>query len=775
MTAYLLGWLMRFKMVKPLVLLFLLLVNLSCSEFLNGKENTETVFEVEGSTFECFDTAAEVLQKFDRKKTQPEDIQKSLACIQVGLTYFKTKTKGTLQDPDNYTSDDLRSFFGKFLGDNSRVSLQMAAAMMQLKAALFSGSSLSMSKGELQSLIDLIEVIKSEIEVLKPQWKILLIADERTQVSLKQIKQAQLVLANSLDRILQKTELHKSDYSLDNFKNLILEIEKFTKIGKLDSENLEMDKWFPVLEAIKGVLFGESLSVQSRAQWREAVFMASELFQSYLVYTYQLEQHPLISKQGLKAGDEIAVLMLHLLDSSWVMKSGGISFHLTLRLFESLKKQSLLPKNISVKSIDHAYRNLVIKVFERESRYPIETVTGFEKKHLSVLKTEYEVWRNTQYFVDTFPEVFQYPRLEEQLKNYQFVPISKFPDVNLTTVQRAWEDWTFHLSQTYPMLYLPTGELVLSNQVKKIPNWPWYSLARLNLKRTLTRSLMLGYGVKRTTNLKNEVMIENSMIDWYEDYGPIGIEIKAFDPRGGNAGKRSFFEANQFVMSADGNEFMDRQEAFEFVNIIFSSGLSGLKEIQAKLKSNGCELSEFDVFSNPWVDEACFKSTLRAHFSDFFKNLPGLKHSIRGLNETEWNEFYEQLMLFARTAAENKGKIETSDLRTAAVIIHYIESMYLRFDTDLDDRLSKKELIQASQRFIPFFKKQFGLEAPKGGSRDRLYQYVVAQGFACMVLTGKMPTFTGCSKVFLQDAWEDRYSDRLRILKTLNQFKAQIQ
>jgi hypothetical protein len=68
-----------------------------------------------------------------------------------------------------------------------------------------------------------------------------------------------------------------------------------------------MDKWFPVLEAIKGVLFGESVNVQSRAQWREAVFMASELFQSYLIYTYQLEKHPLISKQGLKAGDEILI------------------------------------------------------------------------------------------------------------------------------------------------------------------------------------------------------------------------------------------------------------------------------------------------------------------------------------------------------------------------------------------------------------------------------------------------------------------------------------
>ena len=766
---------MLFKTLRPLVICILLLLNLSCSEFLTGKRKTETVIKLEGSTFDCFDTAAEVLQKFDRMKTQPEDIQQSLSCIQEGLSYFKAKTKGTLQDPDNYTSDHLRRFFGKFLGDNSRVSSQMASEMMQLKAALFAGSNQSMSKAELQSLIDLIQVIKTEIDVLKPHWKLLLVSQEKTQVSLEQIRQAQQVLALSLDRVLQKTELHRTDYSLENFKNLVFEIEKFTKIGKAESENLEMYKWFPVMEAVKGVLFGGSVDVNSRAKWKEAIHMVSELLRFYLIYTYQLDQHPLISKPGLKAGDEAAVLMLNLFDSSWLMKSGGISFRVTQRLFESLHERDLLPDDISVQSIDQTYRNLVIKVFERESRNPIETVTGFEKKHLSFLKTEYEVWKNTQNFVDSFPEIFQYSLLEDRLKNFKFVATSNFPDVSLTTVEQSWDDWIFHLSQNIPMLYMPTGELILSNQVKKIPNWPWYSLARLNLKKTLTRSLMLGYGVKKTTNLKNEGLTEQSMIDWYDDYGLLGIEIKAFDPRGGNSGKRSFFEANQFVMAANGNDFMDRQEAYEFVNLIFSSGLSGLKAIQNKLTSSGCELSERDVFDNPWLNEVCFKSTLRAHFSDFFKNLPGLKHYIRGLNETEWDEFYEQLLLFARAAPENVGKIETSDIRTSVVIIHYIESMYLRFDTNLDDRLSKEELIEASQRFVPFFKKQYGLSSTTGGIRDRLYQYVVSQGFACMVLTGKMPTFTGCSKVFLQDAWEDRYSDRLRILKTLNQFKAQVQ
>lgn len=775
MIDYLLGWHMLYNSIKIFGFSIIVFLNLSCSEFFKGNSKTENILKIEGTTFDCLDTAAEVLQNFDRTQTKPEEVQTSLTCIKEGLLYFKSKTKGSLQDPDNYTSDQLRSFFGKFLGDKSRVSIEMAAEMMQLKAGLFAGSSFSMSKNELQSLIELIQIVIDEIENLKPHWKILLLTDVSAEVSLEQIKIVQPLLVNSLDRIIAKTELHRTDYSLENFKSLIFEIEKFTKIGKTQTQNLEIYKWFPLVESVKGLLFGDRLDMNSRAKWKEALIMASELHRFYMIYSYQLNKNPLISKPGITAGDDVLLLLINLLDSSWVMKSGGIPFQLTLNLFEALHERKLLPAGITSKGVDETYRSLVIKVFERESRNPRETVAGFEKKHLTILKTEYEVWKNTQKFIDTFPEFFEYSFFNEKLKNYQFLPTTRFQDVNLTVVEQSWDDWKFHFSQPFPLLYMPSGELILSSQVKKIPNWPWYSLARLNLKRSLTRSLLLGYGVKRTTNLKNEGLDENSLVEWFDNYSVLGVEIKAFDPRSGNPGKRSFFEANQFVMAGDGNEKIDRQEAFEFINIIFSSGLSGLKEIQNKMKDSGCEMKELDVFDNPWLNEDCFKTTLKSHFSDFFKNLPGLKHYVRELSLEQWNDLYDQLLLFSRTSEVNKGKIETSDLRTLVVILHYIESMYIRFDLDFDDRLSKEELITGSQRFVPFFKKQFRLAAPIGGFRDRFYKYVVSQGFACMVLTGKMPTFTGCSKVFLQDAWEDRYSDRLRILKTLNQFKSQVQ
>ena len=764
------------KSMRVCTLFIVILSNLSCTEFLKGRSQTESVIKIEGTILDCFDSAAENLQKFDRTKTKPEEVQDSLACFQKGLVYFKSKTKASLQDPDNYTSDQMRKFFGKFLGDNSRVTVEMATEMMRLKSGLFAGSDSSMSKNELQSLIDLLQIMINEIETLKPYWKILLLADTSSEVGLEHIKIAQQIFVASLERVLAKTELHRTEYSFSHFKSLVFEIEKFIKIGNNESQSLGIDKWFPLVESIKALLLGDHLDMNSRMKWKEAIFMASELHRFYMIYSFHLDKHPIISKPGIAAGNDVLLLLINLIDSSWVMKAGGISFQLTENLFNALEERKLLPQGISSKGVSQTYQNLVIKVLERESKNPRISVKSLQKRHMNFLKTEYEVWRNTQAFTDTFPDFFDFSFFSQRLKEYQFVASpNQFPETDFTAVQHSWEDWKSHLSQPIPMLYLPSGELILSNQVKKMKNWSWYSLSKLNLQRTLSRSLMLGYGTKRTSVLKRESLSEDSLVEWFDDYKVLGVEIKAFDPRGGNTGKRSFFEANQFVMSGNGDQKVDQQEAFEFVNIIFSSGLSGLKEIQKKMTEAGCETREKDAFNNPWLDESCFKSNLKAHFSEFFKNLPGLKHYVRELSDEKWNDLYDQLLVFARTSSENVGKIETSDLRTLVVILHYVESMYIRFDQDLDDRLSKEELIKGSKRFVPFFKEQFGLEASVGGLQDRFYKFMVSQGFACMVLTGKMPTFTGCLKVFLQDAWEDRYSDRLRILKTLNQFKAQVQ
>jgi hypothetical protein len=770
---FLWGLLMRSKTIS-LFILFTLFLNASCSEFLSGKKKEDDVIEVQGTELDCLESAAETLRKFERQTTPLESLDQALGCFQTSLSYFKSKTKGSVQDPDNYTIENLRTFFGKFLGDQNRVSAKLGNEMMRLKAAVFGGDSESMSKVELQRLIDFFALVRRELVLLKPFWTTIIVTPQNKKITMTEINEAHRAFMNSIQKLVSSTQLSRADYELENFKDLISEIERFTKEDEQKSQvnALNVTQWVPLFESLKNALFGSRIEMNSMSKWREAFRMVGELHRAYLIYYYELQPYSFYSREGMKSVDQLLVLFIKLLDSSWILNSSGISFEVTETLFNSLKKLNMLPAEISGKGLDETYRSIVARVLERESRFPKESVTALEKRHLTFLKVEYEIWKTSLSFVEEFPENFEAKTVDQKLKEFKPKFSHQFAVPNQQTLVEAWEDWKHHLSQDIPLLYVNSGEIVISPYVRDMKRWPWYNLARQNIMRTLSRTLLLGYGVKRTTRLSDTGINEQSLLDWYIDNTLLGVEIKAFDPRAPNSGKRSFFEANHFVYSGNGDEWADRQEVYEFVNIIFSSGLAGLTSIQDQLKKAGCSTTVFDIFGQPWFNEDCFKKTLRSQFHIMFKNLPGFVYYIRSLNDAQWDSFYNDLVSFSRNDPKEAGRIETADLRTLVVILHYIESMYIKIDSDRDDRLSKEELILGSKRFLNFFKKQFNLTATPGGLWDRTYNFLVPQGFACLVLTGEMPTPSSCTKVFLQDAWSDRYSDRQRIIKTLNQLQS---
>ncbi|MFN9068061.1 MAG: hypothetical protein ACK5V3_12590, partial [Bdellovibrionales bacterium] len=559
-------------------------------------------------------------------------------------------------------------------------------------------------------------LFRREIISLKPHWKTLLVSEQNRKINLAEINEAHAAFMKSIQRLLAVTQLSRADYELNNFKNLVAEVERFTleDQGETPISGLNFTKYVPLFESLKNLLFGPRLEMNSMSKWREAFRMAGELHRAYMIYHYELQPYDFYSRQGMKSVDQLLVVLIKLLDSSWALNSSGISFEVTAELFNALKQLDMLPSHITGKGFDETYRAIIARVFERESRFPKESVTALEKRHLTFLKVEYEIWKTSLSFVEEFPDYFEAKTVDQKLKDYKPKFSHHFPVPNQQTLIDAWDDWKFHLSQEIPLLYINTGEIVISPYVREMKRWPWYTLARQNIMRTLSRSLLLGYGVKRTTKLKDTGINEQSLLDWYMDNTTLGVEIKAFDPRSPNSGTRSFFEANHFVYSGNGDEIADRQEVYEFVNIIFSSGLAGLSSIQDKLKQAGCATPVIDIFGQPWFNENCFKNTLRSQFHVLFKNLPGFVYYVRALNDAQWDSFYQDLISFSRNDPKETGRIETADLRTLVVILHYIESMYIKIDKDRDDRLSKEELILGSKRFVNFFKKQFNLSATPG-------------------------------------------------------------
>jgi hypothetical protein len=247
---------MRSK-ILALLIFSTFLFNISCSDFLSGKKKEEDVIELQGTDLDCLESAAETLRKFDRQTSKIEALDEALGCFQSSLSYFKSKTKGSVQNPDNYTIENLRTFFGKFLGDQNRVSVQLGNEMMRMKSAVFGGDPESMSKLELQKLIDFFALFRRELLSLKPHWKTIMVTEQNQKIGLLQINEAHAAFMNSLQRLLASTQLSRADYELNNFKNLVVEIEKFTldDPSEVSASGLSFAKWVPLFESLKNVLF----------------------------------------------------------------------------------------------------------------------------------------------------------------------------------------------------------------------------------------------------------------------------------------------------------------------------------------------------------------------------------------------------------------------------------------------------------------------------------------------------------------------------------------
>jgi hypothetical protein len=136
------------------------------------------------------------------------------------------------------------------------------------------------------------------------------------------------------------------------------------------------------------------------------------------------------------------------------------------------------------------------------------------------------------------------------------------------------------------------------------------------------------------------------------------------------------------------------------VSLLVSGGLVSAESLRASLSP--CAIAEKDVFGFPWLTESCFKDRLRRSLAASFGNLPGLVKEVQNMSAAQWDEFYENLMSASRTSPANGGRVETADIRTAVMILHYTESLMVVYDRDGNGVLDVDEVRLAAPRFRQF-------------------------------------------------------------------------
>ncbi|MEQ1724075.1 MAG: hypothetical protein ABL930_12945, partial [Pseudobdellovibrio sp.] len=282
----------------------------------------------------------------------------------------------------------------------------------------------------------------------------------------------------------------------------------------------------------------------------------------------------------------------------------------------------------------------------------------------------------------------------------------------------------------------------------------WLDLSRGLYYSMISRELLLGWGqTPLNKEVKNALIAEQGLVQWYAEFKNFGIETKIFDPRSNNSGASNLMSANLFTRSGDGDNKMTFRESIQFLGILFSGGGKVYDEIAAGFKKANCNLPEKDVFGNNWNNEVCAYEDLRKNYKHYFSNLSYLVVYLDGLNknEAEFKEFYEALMLVARNDATTKGRLETADIRSQSTLLHYVESIFSAYDLDRNYKLSESEIKAAYPKF-----KNFAEQFAKKSSSEQLATFtswkgsiagygcfteqdLIRESFVFMVYNGKTP------------------------------------
>lgn len=259
----------RIVVINSIILLLTMALTPSCGVKLGEKNKTENVAELKST--KCLSQSLAQLKLFFSGDASSEQVSESLLCLQNVLREFKENIRG--KNEDAYSPEEMSHFLtSHFLKEGTEISAGFLAEVMKFKSLLVGGDAQSITKSEIDGLIDIIKRLEPELIKLTPHMKIIVsrwVPDMDSAISESKFIAAQDGLAVFLNHIGLLLASTQRDYEIDDLLNLTIEVVKFVRASDSgntsgnDNEGIEqtIDKARAFILKFKKILIGGSTRV----------------------------------------------------------------------------------------------------------------------------------------------------------------------------------------------------------------------------------------------------------------------------------------------------------------------------------------------------------------------------------------------------------------------------------------------------------------------------------------------------------------------------------
>lgn len=696
------------------------------------------------------------------------DIGVSVDCAVKAIDQFTDRVKG--QTKSIYTKGELSEFISDMLtapdSPNAGHTLAETEEILRIKQILFGGANDLVTKDELARFKSLLLRTRPLLIEVTPNIPLLLFAVSSATVD--QVTTARNSLSKILDLIAGELEANDDGRPESAFSDLL------KSAHKLGLENDSVENWIPLAESVKVlILAGEPNQLRSH-EWAPLIRTISKAWNVSLRAKYNFSGNNEILGRDFPIFESSIRESLDLLGAAVDAHGGSIPNETFEKLIAALPAKSLVQIGLSTTTLKNLLPVLFGKLFygrayENWQRQSLH----FGTEQLARLRAIMTDWMTGQELVNqamsgqatvAISQVgsrLAARKLDRQL--YQ-------DPASFLIAQRAQAQLTLFLSRGRPPAHDDEGRLIVVPR-KELPALKKSDLNTLNLYRVILSTVLAGWAHDQVSADNISGLLEAEVQEAYLDFRDVGHDLNYIDIRSNQAGIRTFMENAIFMSSSDGSERMGLQQGVEWLHVVTAGGKLADRVYHQLEESCAVPNRVRDVLGNLKLNPDCFRQRFLKIWASNMPNLPKL---VSWVESDGSGERGRAMMVALETAGRSRGAsqelVDSSEFRSMIPIMHYLESLFARFDTDQSGDLDSVEIARAFPLLGPVIKKMGNGQANSENMQRTILAYIINYG-----VLPDTDSMMGKASFLV---WMGRYklglytesADRLKILTVIGAF-----
>lgn len=716
-----------------------------------------------GENYSCVGQMPEKLDEYFRDRLSVPEIKSFVLCLQKAFSSFSQLTRG--REEGLYSPEELRAFLQRnFLRERYVITDRLLSEFMLIKQVLVGGAVDQVTRGELYSIIEVLDELKNEAIRLKPHLNLINPAlkggDDPTNLA-DRLQKANEAMNLTIRTFATRLERSHQDYSLDHLGAFLTEFRRFVKWDEHFKTSLPVANWVELLKTFKlaavdpldpGLIHPDHWMPLLRGMWR--------WYGVFVHYQLGVKGQAVLEDVGLQnlilLADEVFDLSR---DAIKRQPDLLLSFDTIMALVGAAIDLKWLPEGVRATSVRRAMQALTTRMFG-DPRTPASDrrTAGLTMDALASMSADFYRWARIQTDLNqVYGRVYRAPRTPA-LQSHNYIN----PEIRQQLAGPRGSEWAdfMHVNSLIDPLFPESTDggmvrVVLAPSKARakmgIING-FTNLSYMNLLRTAVTLIFRGYAEAGQGRSAWSTGIQSDELElFYQEFRDLGVDLKLVDWRNCAAGARSFSEGNLFTYTSDGvppsgeGGLLDVREAMQLFAYLYSGG-SLANEYYRKLAADGvCPHGPKDINGNDKLSRACVRERLPELLMTL-DNLPGLRDYLRAATPEVRLSYVDALMdsVFTKKMLVEdplKQHVEMNEMSSFVVVMHYAESIMTRFDKDLNGILSYEELRAAVPVFEGFIRKFMRDQIKVPGFMN--LELLARGAFLFIVREGRLPSEDG--------------------------------